>query len=301
MIRSLKLPLPLLNAWLVEQALPISHPQYRLRVWQESHPEFAAIQEDVIAYIDEAFDDARRKVRRGFEDDMSPFTSLETDPAANYPALLNQVTLQGYLGEMLAVMAVEHWGALGQKDWCVPAMLFRTHVQEFQHLELINQRLLAGETFDINAVREMRTGRTGDDALAFRISREGKIVDVLTIEAKCVRTHNAETVREGHEKLSAGARRPTGIGELISLLADYESESAQLWQQALLELWHGGYHNIPRHDAISYATGTVPHRRITWLPVNFPHASYTQSRNLIGYELHLADIPTLLNVIFRGS
>jgi len=54
--------------------------------------------------------------------------------------MLNRITLQGYLGETLAGLAVEHFGAFGKRDWHVPAFLFRFHDQEFQHLDLINER-----------------------------------------------------------------------------------------------------------------------------------------------------------------
>lgn len=38
------------------------------------------------------------------------FSDPAPKPATNYPALLHRVTLQDYLGETLAVLAVEHWG-----------------------------------------------------------------------------------------------------------------------------------------------------------------------------------------------
>jgi hypothetical protein len=110
MIRFRRLPPDLLNAWLIEQRMPNSHETYRLRVWRSNSAGLAAIQADLIAYIDEAFEDARRRIRRGFEDDLSPFNDPATDPAANYPRCLHRVTLQGCLGETLAALAVEHWG-----------------------------------------------------------------------------------------------------------------------------------------------------------------------------------------------
>ena len=63
-----------------------------------------AIRDQLTDYIDEPFEDARRRIRRGFEDDLSPFRDPANDPAANYPALLHRVTLQGYFGETLAVL-----------------------------------------------------------------------------------------------------------------------------------------------------------------------------------------------------
>jgi hypothetical protein len=122
------------------------------------------------------------RLRRGFEDALSPFedergdptVADQEDPAENYPALLHQLTLQGYLGETLACLAVEHWGALGQTDWVVPAFLFRFHDVEFQHLEIINQRLRDGEEHQPDASQEMRPGRTGDDGIAFRIRADAR-------------------------------------------------------------------------------------------------------------------------------
>jgi len=148
MIRFRRLTPALLNTWLVNQHLASTHARYRLRVWRENRAALAAIRDEMVAYLDEAFEDARRRIRRGFEDDLSPFSDPAPDPAANYPALLHRVTLQGYLGETLAVLAVEHWGAHGHMDWIVPAFLFRLHDQEFQHLEAINERLRGGEPYD---------------------------------------------------------------------------------------------------------------------------------------------------------
>ena len=106
MIRFRRLTVGLLDAWLVDQRLANGHPRYRLRVWRENRDALAAIRGELISYIDEAFDDARRRIRRGFEDDLSPFNDKASDPAANYPAILHRVTLQGYFGETLGVIAV---------------------------------------------------------------------------------------------------------------------------------------------------------------------------------------------------
>src|SRR5271156_3994372 len=190
MIRFRRLTPDLLNSWLVNQHVAVVHPRYRLRVWRENHTALAAIRDELLGYVDEAFEDARRRIRRGFEDDLSPFRGAPNDPAENYPALLHRVTLQGYFGETLAVLAVEHWGAHGQRDWIVPAFLFRLHDQEFQHLESINERLAAGETYDPDRVTEIRFGRTGDDGLAFRMNGQNTITDVLTLEVKCLTQNN---------------------------------------------------------------------------------------------------------------
>lgn len=302
MIRFRRLTTELLDAWLVDQRLANGHARYRLRVWRENRGALAALRGELIGYIDEAFDDARRRIRRGFEDDLSPFRDQPNDPAANYPALLHRVTLQGYFGETLAVIAVEHWGAHGHMDWVVPAFLFRMHDQEFQHLEAINERLRAGKVHDPDRPAEQRPGRTGDDGLAFRINADNSITDVLTLEAKCLAQNSNEKIEEAHSKLAAGGLLPSGVRELINLLAEYDTPEAQAWQEALLKLWRADYKVISRYDGIAYACGRIPARagRIAWMPTNAPHHVYTVARKLEGLEFQFEDLTTVVDMLYRG-
>ena len=303
MIRYRRLTLQLLEAWLVNQRVASVHPRYRLRVWRENRADFAAIRAELIAYVEEALEDACRRIRRGFEDDLSPFNNPTVDPAANYPALLNRITLQGYLGETLPVLAVEHWGAHGHTDWIVPAFLFRMHDQEFQHLEAINERLLAGEAYDPERMAERRPGRTGDDGLAFRIDGAGRITDVLTLEAKCLAQHNNAKIKEAHQKLSKGTIKPSGVRELINLLEEYDTPEAQAWQEALLKLWLDGYRVAMRHDGVGYACGRVPAQagRVAWMPVDAPHPAYTAPRRLEAMEFQFQDLTTVVDTLYRGA
>lgn len=291
----------LLDAWLVDQRLSNSHARYRLRVWRENRDALAAIRDELKFYLDEAFDDARQRLRRGFEDELSPFDDPPSDPAANYPALLHRVTLQGYFGETLAVIAVEHWGAHGQTDWVVPAFLFRMHDQEFQHLELINLKLMSGGTHDPDAPGERRPGRTGDDGLAFRKNGENVITEMLTLEAKCLGQNNNAKIEEAHQKLAAGGPRPSGIRELINLLSEYNTQEANAWQEALLKLWRGGYRTAVRHDGVAYACGRIPVRGngSAWMPSDAPHSAYTVSRNLEGMEFQFEDLAGLITTLYR--
>lgn len=303
MIRFRRVPLDLLNAWLVNQPLNSNHPRYRLRVWRENREELPAIQAELIAYIDEALDDARIRIRRGFEDNLSPFRDEMGDPAANYPELLHRVTLQGYLGETLAVLAVEHWGAHSHTDWSVPAFLFRFHDQEFQHLEAINERLQEGETYNPDEPAELRPGRTGDDGLAFRINNLNSITDILTLEAKCLTQNSARKIEDAHQKLSSTGLRPSGVRELINLLDEYDTAEAQRWQEALLELWRGGYRLATRYDGVAYTCGRIPVQagRIAWMPVDHPHPAYTVTRKLEGMEFQIDDLATVIDRLYRGA
>lgn len=304
MIRFRRITLRPLNTWLVAQPLNNSHLKYELRVWREVNDNFAAVRDDLVAYAQEALDDARARIRRGFEDYLSPFFNPVDDPAAYYPAMLNRITLQGYLGETLAGLAVEHFGAFGKHDWHVPAFLFRFHDQEFQHLDLINERFLMGEAHVPDAVAERRPGRTGDDALAFRIDEAGKITHVLALEAKCLVRSNSAIIADAHEKLSAGTRRPSGIRELITLLSDYETDEAQAWVARLLELYRDGFKTAERRDGLAYTVGNSPVRpatRVSWLPVDAPHPSYTVDRRFDAMEFQLEDLEGLVDTLYRGA
>ncbi|TWB36925.1 hypothetical protein [Nitrospirillum pindoramense] len=303
MIRFRRIALNPLNDWLSAKPSSGSHGKYELRVWREVNANFAAVRDELIAYAQEALDDARARIRKGFEETLSPFSDAADDPAAHYPAMLNRITLQGYLGETLAGLAVEHFGAFGENDWCVPAFLFRFHDQEFQHLDLINERFLRGAVHDPDAVVERRPGRTGDDALAFRLDQGGKITHVLALEAKCLIRNNSTTIAEAHNKLAEGTCRPSGIRELITLLSDYKTDEAQAWVARLLELFKEGFKTAERRDGLAYTVGNWPKQpatRVSWLSPNAPHASYTAGRRLDAMEFQLEALEQLVDTLYRG-
>jgi hypothetical protein len=304
MIRFCRLTLGTLNSWLVDQGIPKTHQRYRLRVWREDHGAFDPLRNELIAYVQEALDDARSRIRSGFQDNLSPFNDPAHDPAAHYPAMLNRISLKGYLGETLAVLAVEHFGAIEQNDWMVPALLFRFHDQEFQHLDRISERLLAGEAYEPDAEKEKRPGRTGDDGLAFRIDANGVITDILTLEAKCLSVSNTAIMKDAHEKLMVGGNRPSGVREIINILREYDTPQAQAWQQALLQFYWKGFCTAARHDGLAYAVGHSPKQpadRIAWLPPEAPHPAYTIQRNLEAMEFQFENLDALVDILYRGA
>lgn len=304
MIRFRRVTLQPLKAWLVNQRLPRTHARYELRVWREVNANLGPLRDELIEYVQEALDDARARIRKGFEDDLSPFADSASDPAAHYPAMLNRITLQGYLGETLGGLAVEHFGAFNKTDWQIPAFLFRFHDTEFQHLDLINERLLMGEAHDSDAVAERRPGRTGDDALAFRIDDDGKITHILSLEAKCLTKSNTDVITDAHVKLAGGQRRPSGVRELITLLSEYETDEAQVWVKRLLEFYREGFKSAKRRDGLAYAVGHSPKRpvtRISWLPADAPHDAYTATRRFDAMEFQLEDLDGLVDALYRGA
>ncbi|MDX0481408.1 hypothetical protein GOD90_20235 [Sinorhizobium medicae] len=304
MIRFRRITLQPLQQWIPAQTLPAPQPGYRLRVWREVNANLAPLQDELIDYAQEALDDARQKIRRGLFDPLSPFADDEEDPAANYPAVLHRVTLQGYLGETLAGLAIEHFGAFDAHDWHIPAFLFRMHDTEFQHLDLINEHLKAGGSHDPDVEAELRPGRTGDDAIAFRVDENGRISHVLTLEAKCIGENNTTTIRKAHEKLSIHQDRPSGVRELINLLSDYDTPEAEEWQTRLLAFWKEGFKKSQRSDGLAYAVGHYPKKnptQVSWLPVNQPHEAYTGGRPLEAMEFQLADIAGLVDILYRSQ
>ena len=124
-----------MDNWLALQSSTSSSPNYSLRMWKSQSAQLAPVADELKQYVEEALDDARKRLRKGFEDDLSPFSGGQPDPAENFPSVLHRNTLQGYFGEILAGLAIEHWGAHGQTDWNIPAFFFRFHDVEFQHLE----------------------------------------------------------------------------------------------------------------------------------------------------------------------
>lgn len=303
MIRFRRIDLGLLNAWLQSVPLPQAQRDYLVRLWRENPAQRGPVLAELRAYIHEALSDAIGRLRRGFEDDLAPFDCPVFDPAANYPALLHLITLQGYFGEIMAGLAVEHWGARGRLDWNVPAFLFRFHVVEFQHLERINQELRENRPYDPDRDAERRPGRTGDDALAFTMNAENEIDGVIALEAKCLVDHNAGILSNAHEKLSQVKAIPDSIRELIEVLSDYDSPQAAVWQEALLKFRSRGYRTAQRADGLAYLCGNAPQRprdRTTWFDLNQPTATYTAGRYLEGFEFHIVAVDDLVRLLYRG-
>lgn len=302
MIRFCRISRKSLGRWLVLQEQSEYSGKYRLRVWREESAELESVRDELIAYFKEALDDARKKMRSGFEP-LSSFKDAALDPAANFPATLHRSTLKGYLGETLAGLAVEHFGAFGEEEWHIPAYLFRTHNSEFQHLGMINEDLRSAKDYALDADDEVGIGRTGDDAVAFRIDSAGKITHVLTLEAKCLARSSSNKIRDAHIKLSIDRpRRSSGVHEVINILADYHTPEAEEWKARLLSLWMEDGGGAEQLDGLAYAVGDRPKKteRVSWLPGGAPHEAYTGKRRLEAMEFQFADLEELVDLLYRS-
>lgn len=299
MIRTKKIPL--LHLWLVDQNIQCCNQKYTIRLWRGNTNNFKKIENDLISYVDEAFNDARMFFRKGFDASLSPFISDSVNGKSIYPSVLHKTTLQGYFGEILGPMIVEHFGAFGYDDWCVPAFLFRFHTQEFQHLDLIYEKKKKNEDYYPDQKSEIRAGRTGDDAIAFRINDKNEITHYIVFEAKCLKQHNVSEIKDAYKKLSTGPILSSAIRELINLLQDYDTEEALVWKEALVNLYlhPNGYEK--RRNAILYACGQSPHRTTSWMPTDSPHKDYFSQISLEGLEIHVSDLEKIVSMIFRGE
>ncbi|HEU5046541.1 MAG TPA: hypothetical protein VFT64_01720 [Rickettsiales bacterium] len=302
MIRTKKINTPQLQTWLKTQPLPTpGAPQYYLRLLRTDAAAFDQIEGSLKEYIQEAHEDARRKLRDSLADDLSPFTSSTPDPAENYPAILHKITLKGYWGEVLAGLLVEHLGAHGKSGWCIPAYLFRHHVVELQHLENINQKLRQGENYDPDAPENKRPGRTGDDVLAFIMGDDGQISDVLVLEAKCVDPHNATILGNAHTQISETRTPPVDILRLLEILKDYDTTKAKAWRLSLTNYYASGHKNADRYNGVSYVCTNPPKQATSWMPHEKPHEKYTTPRKLKGLEIHMPELDEVIERIYRSA
>ncbi len=134
-------------------------------------------------YVKQAHEPARQHLLQPFAESLHPSGTKPTrDPASGYPELLDEITLQGYLGEIFSGIVAEHCEHRGSKNWEVPAYLFHTHDVAFQELEKMKQGQPSKKIF----------GRTGDDCLAFERDSSGKIIRVMACEAKLTQSHSAK-------------------------------------------------------------------------------------------------------------
>lgn len=302
MIRFKKLDIDRLEAWLEEKTVPASaSANYCLRLWHADHDNFDAIEEELREYIEEAHDDARKNLRQGFEDELSPFDEDAIDPAENYPAIFHNKTLKGYLGETLAGILVEHLGAHNRTDWNIPAYLFRFHLSELQHLEEINQKIRDGETVDPSSPSHARPGRTGDDFMAFVRNNQGKITHVLVMESKCVKPHHSGILNSAHTQVSKTRTPPTDTLRLMEILRNYDTDVARKWHISLAKYYQSGYLQSERYNGVSYTCSNSPATSgvLSWMPHVNPNPHYTAlALKLEGLEVHMPDVEDIIDRLY---
>ncbi|KAF0247022.1 MAG: hypothetical protein FD180_139 [Planctomycetota bacterium] len=303
MIRSRRISIEGLAPWFSEELNRAENGSYVLRVLNERAGGRAVVWNELKAYVQEAHDDARRKLRAALAPDLSPFRSSTDDPASGYPQDLHIQTLMGYFGEILAGMAAEHTRLHNSQSWIVPAFPFRFHQVAFQKLEDRRNLLLQrGSVGDVDSPAAIIPGRTGNDVLAFLRGDDGELLRVMVCEAKCLATHRPDKLSEGHSQLSKSLECPSGVRDLIELLSDYTEQPAREWRE-ILQRFRFGSPQVGRVNVLVYSTGNKPaglEGRTSWAPRDKAHPDYSGERKLEVVEIHLSDLVSLVREIYRG-
>jgi hypothetical protein len=144
-----------ISNWLSNSVRESEDKRYTHRLLKEDKNQRNVILDELISIVQKAHEDARFRLRKIAGNPLDPFGDFsESDPSDGYPERLKIITLQGYFGEIFSGIIAENFSHFGQDDWAVPAFLFRFHLVEFQHLEILNQT---------EEIAKKRSGRTGDD------------------------------------------------------------------------------------------------------------------------------------------
>jgi hypothetical protein len=279
--------------WLHNSITESSDKKYRHRLFKEHSGRRSDILSELTRYIQNAHDDARKRLKKLTENSLDPLgAKAPFDPAEGYPNRFHMNTLQGYFGEIFAGLIAEHFSPFDDDGWKVPVYLFRFHGVEFQQLEILRQS---------GGVAKKRTGRTGDDCLAFKLDNEGKITCFLYCEAKCTSGgRSKKMIAAAYQKASESVL--VDLPQIIEVLQLRFDVHSQQWLYAIQELWfQSPNYKAERRDIVSYVCGKSPVLKglSAWLPTDNPHEAYTAKRRLEAVEIHLPDLVNLVREVYH--
>ena len=276
--------------WLAQSKTDVPSKNYCHVLLVEDVSKRASIFADLQAYVKQAHEPARRHLLQPFKDSLHPAgPEPESDPSSGYPEMLDEITLQGYFGEIFSGVVAEHCVHKGSSNWEVPAYLFHTHDVAFQELEKMKQGQPSKKIF----------GRTGDDCLAFERDEAGQIIRVMACEAKLTQNHSAKIIKENYEKLSDGFRVPVHVPKVIEALKYLDQDSyTEGWIEAL-QAYYFDPSRAERMDLASYACGQKPKKKSTWIDTASPHAEYSGGRYLVSSEAHLDNVKDLVETVYK--
>lgn len=207
-------------------------------------------------------------------------------------SVLHTITLQGYLGEILAGVLAENYDSHG-RSWEVPGFTFRFD----QEAETQIVRYLCGQ--DTVAA----FGRHGHDCLAFSFDDAGGIDGYLACEGKCSAGHNSALINRGHQQLGGGDATTADILRLLQVLNASETPPSRDWASAF-QAWLLSAPGIPdaeRCDLLVYLCGKSPQPpRKTWMSTTTPSEKYTGGRKLEAAEAHISRIGPLVVTCYPG-
>ena len=239
-------------------------------------------------YVEEAHRDAREKFEAAFRPTLDLDKSTPT-PAGNYPWDLPLRAKQGYFGECLAAILIEHSPPFGVGGFRIPAFLFRFHNAAFDWILRNN----LGE-----APSEL-VGRFGNDLVAFRVDGTPKVVEALVVEAKCLTEHRMDTLDEAHRQISDSSRVPLSTYQIVQILQERLDPIAREMTPILQTFMNDQGAGSFRTDLIAYTCGQLPRRKSSWASTTIPNQNYTASRRLEVIETHLENIADVVKGVYE--
>jgi hypothetical protein len=280
------------SLWLIESSLKVSD-QYTFRLLKSSSTLPKEAIAEIKAIVTEAHEDAKRRLRNLAGISLDPLGSPSAfDPSQGYPECLDNQTLKGYFGEILAGIVAVNCSRFGENDWEMPVSLFRFHDLAFDQIERLRQ--------DAGAPKKI-PGRTGDDNLAFVRNANKAIAKVLVCEAKCTADHDSGLISDAHKKISERNLVPVSLRNLIDTLQDYDDVQSREWIDAIRQFWLlPKASSTERYDLVSYACGREPARasQISWIASDKPHSAYSGGRCLEVAEIHLHQVDELIAELY---
>jgi hypothetical protein len=258
---------------------------------------------EVEAYRSAAIPLLARYARRGHEEAkarLATFVGDVNDPRranrgtyANalsfYPRHCEELTCQGFFGELLAGLLVELYSPHAI-DWQIPAFCFYAH-------DLLFQELLIAAAAGTMPRRAM--GHFGDDCLAFSLTSDQTAVHkILICEAKCTTDHSSSLIADAHAKISTQPIEATTIWlqTMIDSLLTRGDAHSRYWVPILRSFKDSpDFSEQNRRDLVSYSHGRRRARvGKTWISTGQRHVNYEARRELAVLEVHLNEVRSLV-------
>ncbi len=284
--------MPSLRTWLNHTDSMSQDQSYHHNLFTEHFEQRSLALNELKPLIELAHNDARHKLRSALQyDSLHPLEEEKEDirdPASDYPQIFDMNTLKGYFGEFFSGLIAENFPIHGESNWKVPIFSFRWHHTALDQLDMYHQTGQIGTAI---------VGRTGDDCLAFVI-QNGIITKTLFLEAKCTKSHKAQTIKDAHQKVSSLNLIPVEVSRLKDILNDYlDVSGVEDWIYALTGLLRK-VNVAERYDCVSYVCGAQPIRANSWISDQTPHTSYTGKRKLAAIEVQLNNVDDLIYEVY---
>lgn len=264
-------------------------------------------------YFESAHLDARNKFHEDIGIDLHP-DAVGDEPLITYPRSLPSTTRRGLFGEVLAGLLTETYDFVGGHDWSIPIFLFRYHDDAFGYLFSLAR----------DPEKQRQTiGRLGSDFIGLLLDDEGKVVRIISGEAKWRLTltegtvdtlmhgkweddENGGRVRSGKgvwNGVNTEPLVPSGVRQLQRLLQEHDPDG---YDAAILSMQKALVVRdpvpIPKTDFIVVAGNARARRDDTecLLPYERPPAEYTAGNDLQLVEVVFEAGDELIDAIYAS-